>query len=81
MTDQMTREEALKRIEKPEMDDNFLKQEFEYVASKLDISPDELRDIFEGKNKTYRDYKNKRWLIGIGSKVLRFLGIEKRFFR
>lgn len=81
MTGQMTREAALERISKPELDEQFLKSEFEYVANKLDLSVDELQKIFEGENKTYRDYKNKRFLIGIGSQVMRALGLEKRFFR
>lgn len=81
MTGQMTREAALERIATPEMDEHFLQQEFEYVASKLGLSVDQLQAIFEGENKTYRDYKNKRWLIGLGTNVLRWLGLEKRFFR
>jgi len=81
MTGQMTRDEALARISQPEMDEHFLKQEFEYVANKLDLTVDELQSIFEGENKTYRDYKNKRWVIGLGSNVLRLLGLEKRLFR
>lgn len=81
MTGQMTRDEALARISQPEMDDHFLKQEFEYVANKLDLTVDELQAIFEGENRTYRDYKNKRWAIGLGSNVLRLLGLEKRLFR
>ena len=81
MTGQMTREAALARIEHPEMDEHFLKQEFEYVANKLDLSVAELQEIFNGKNKTYRDYRNRRWMIGLGTNVLRWLGLEKRFFR
>lgn len=81
MTGQMTREAALDRISRPEMDEHFLKQEFEYVASKLDLSVDELQAIFDGENKTYRDYRNKRWLIGAGASAMRLLGTEKRFFR
>lgn len=81
MTGQMTRDEALERLSKPEMDEHFLKQEFEYVANKLDLTVAELQDIFEGENKTYRDYKNKRWLIGIGASVMRRLGLERRLFR
>lgn len=81
MTGQMTRDEALARIANPEMDEHFLQQEFEYVANKLDLSVGELREIFEGENRTYRDYKNKRWMIGLGANVLRWLGLEKRFFR
>ncbi|EBC8286285.1 N-acetyl sugar amidotransferase, partial [Salmonella enterica] len=81
MTGQMTREEALERISKPEMDEHFLKQEFEYVAHKLGITVDELQQLFDMPKKTYRDYKNKRWLIGLGTNVLRTLGLEKRYFR
>lgn len=80
-TGQMTREAALDRISRPEMDEHFLKQEFEFVANKLGLSVSELQAIFDGENKTYRDYRNKRWLIGVGTNVLRALGIEKRFFR
>ena len=81
MTDQMTRDEALKRISKPEMEEHFLNQEFEYVANKLCISEKELQQIFDSENKTYRDYKNKRFLIGLGAKAMTTLGLEKRLFR
>lgn len=80
-TGQMTRDEALERIAKPEMDEHFLRQEFEYVAHKLDLTVDELQQIFDSPKKTYRDYRNKRWLIGLGTNVLRWMGLEKRFFR
>jgi len=81
MTGQMTREEALARISRPEMTESFLKNEFEYVSRKLDLSTDELQEIFEGENKTYRDYKNKRALIGLGTRIMSALGLEKRLFR
>ena len=77
----MTREEALERISRPELSEQFLKQEFEYVANKLDLSVAQLTDIFEGENKTYHDYKNKKSMIGLGAKVMRFLGLERRLFR
>lgn len=81
LTGQMTREAALERLSRPEMDDHFLRQEFEYVASKLDLTVSELQQIFDGKNRTYRDYKNKRWAIGVGADVLRKIGLERRLFR
>jgi N-acetyl sugar amidotransferase len=81
MTGQLTREAALERIAKPELDEKFLKSEFEYVAHKLDLTVPELQSIFEGSNKTCLDYKNKRFLIGIGSRVLSALGLERRLFR
>lgn len=81
MTGQMTREQALDRISRPEMDEHFLKQEFEYVAHKLGLSVDELQALFDMPKKTFRDYKNKRDLIGFGANVMRKLGLEKRYFR
>ncbi len=81
MTGQMDRDAAISRLAHPEMSEDFLRHEFEYVATKLGITVDELRAIFEGENKTYRDYRNKRWLIGLGTNALRLLGTEKRFFR
>jgi hypothetical protein len=81
MTGQMTRQAALERIAQPEMDEHFLEQEFEYVAHKLDLSVAELRQIFNAPKRTYRDYRNKRWLIGLGAGVMRRLGLEKRFLR
>jgi len=81
MTGQMTRDEALERIARPEMDEGFLSKEFKYVANKLALAPEELRELFNGQNKLFQDYKNKRWLIGVGAKVLARLGLEKRLFR
>lgn len=81
LTGQMTRCEALDRLSRPEMSDHFLAQEFEYVAHKLGLTVEELQKIFEGENKTYLDYKNKRWAISIGAKVLSVLGLERRLFR
>lgn len=81
MTGQMTREQALDRISRPEMDEHFLKQEFEYVAHKLDLTVDEFQALFELPKKTYRDFKNKRQLIGLGANAMRWLGLEKRYFR
>lgn len=81
MTGQMTKDDAMERISKPEMDEQFLIHEFKYVANKLDMPVNELREIFEGKNKTFRDYKNKKNLIDYGAKVMRVLGLERRLFR
>lgn len=81
LTDQMTRQEALDRIARPELDEHFLECEFEYIAHKLDMTVDELRAIFNGKNKSSYDYKSKRVLIEIGSKAMSLLGLEKRLYK
>jgi len=81
MTGQMTRAEALERLSRPEMNEHFLEQEFEYIASKLGVQVSELEYIYKGENRTFRDYKNKRWAIGAGANVMRWLGLERRLFR
>lgn len=81
LTAQIQREEALDRISTSEMNEEFLVQEFEFVAHKLGLNVKELENIFNSPKKTYKDYKNKRWLIRLGAQILRYIGPEKRFFR
>src|SRR5690606_25585973 len=81
LTGQMTREEALERVSKPELAEEFLQKEFEYVAHKLDLTTEQLQGIFEGENKTYKDYKNKMGIIKFGARAMQKLGLEKRLFR
>ena len=80
-TGQMDRDDALVRISTSECSQEFLKLEMEFVADKLDFSLDEFTEIFHGNNKTFRNYKNKRWLINIAANGMRALGLEKRLFR
>ena len=49
LTGQMTRDEALERISKPELSEEFLQKEFDYVADKLDMSGKDLQDIFQSR--------------------------------
>ena len=77
----MTREEALARIAEPEIDEQTMIQDFEYVAKKLDLTVAEFQKLFEGENRSYRDYKNKMALITLGTNVVRLLGMEKRVIR
>lgn len=81
LTGQMTRDEALERIKSPELDDDFLKGEFEYVARKLDLTSDELEEIFKGDNKSVKDYKSKSVLVNFGSMVMKVFGLEKRLYK
>jgi hypothetical protein len=81
LTGQMTREEALDRISKPELSEEFLQKEFEYVADKLGITKEELQEIFDGKNKSFHDYRTKIKFIKLGAIIMQKLGLEKRLFR
>jgi N-acetyl sugar amidotransferase len=81
LTGQMTREEALERIAKPELDEKTMAQEFEYVATKLGWTVAEFEEIFKGQNKTFKDYKNNLFLITLGTRVYNLLGLDNRIFR
>lgn len=81
MTGQMSRADAMNRLSRSELSEDFLEKEFQYVADKLDFTVEEFRIIFKASNKTYRNYRNKKKLIFVGARVLRFLGLEKRLFR
>ncbi len=81
LTGQMDRSEALKRIQTSELDEEFLSQEFEYVAHKLDLTTEELRNIFYGKNMSSSDYSSKKLIIDFAAKVLTMLGLEKRLYK
>ena len=77
----MSREEALERLSTPELDEETMRKEFRYVASKLDWSEEEFQRIFDAPNKSFRDYKNKLGIIKLGAQFSRLLGEERRIFR
>jgi len=81
MTGQMTRNRAIERLKLPEMDDKFMKSEFEFVANKLGLSVAELQEIFDGENKSFHDYKNKYKIFHLGGKLFNLLGLERRQYR
>jgi N-acetyl sugar amidotransferase len=81
LTKQMTREDALARIAKKAYDEETVAQDFEYVATKLDLTISELKDLMAGPNKTYRDYKSRMPLISLATGILRAIGVEKRIIR
>lgn len=81
LSGQMTRDVALEKISKPELSEQEMAADFEYVATKLDWTIDELKEIFEGKNKTFRDYPNNYALISLGAKIANLLGVDRRIFR
>ncbi len=81
LTAQMTRDEALARIAKRAYDEETIAQDFEYVATKLNLSVPELKAIMDGPNRSFRDYKNSVALIDLGARVLRSVGVERRVMR
>jgi N-acetyl sugar amidotransferase len=81
LTGQLTREEALARVAKPELDEETMAREFEYVATKLGWTVAEFEAIFKGRNKTFRDYRNNMFIITLGANIFNLLGLDNRIFR
>ena len=77
LTGQMTREEALKKLQELPYDPVEIKKDIEYVADKLEISVDELMKYFYGPKRSFRDYKNMYFVYKLGAKISRLLGIER----
>ncbi|MCW8965553.1 MAG: N-acetyl sugar amidotransferase [Candidatus Pacearchaeota archaeon] len=76
LTGQMSREEALEKLSKPAYDEDMIEHDFEYVATKLGITVDELQSYMDLPKKTYTDYKSQQAIYNIGAKVLKTLGVE-----
>jgi hypothetical protein len=72
----MAREEALAKLEEPPLDEATAAQEFEYVATKLRISVEELKCYMNAPNKTYKDYKSQESIYSAGAKVMKFFGLD-----
>jgi N-acetyl sugar amidotransferase len=77
VTGQMTRAEALAKLEMPAYDPQTIDEEFEYIATKLGIGIEELRGYHTMPLKSYRNYKNQSWMFDLGAKVFKMLGIER----
>jgi len=76
LTKQMTREEALQRLEKPAYDPALIGHEFEYIATKLKISVDELQHYLTMPKKFYWDYRNQERFFRAGAQILKLMGLE-----
>jgi len=81
LTKQMTREEALEKLKKPAYNPETIEDEFNYIATKLGITPEELRHYFTMPKKFYWDYKNYESVFKLGSKALKALGVERSIKR
>ncbi len=76
LTKQMTRDEALRKLEQPPYDPTTIHHDIEFVANKLGISVDELLGYLEAPNKSYRDYRSQESIYALGAKVMRLVGLE-----
>lgn len=77
ITEQMTRDEALKILEQPPLSDEESKELFSMVAKRLEISEEELMWYHEMPECTER-FNNQEGFYNLGIKVYEKLGLEKR---
>ena len=78
---QMTREEALEELAKKPYDEETIKDDFKYIATKLGISTEELQSYFDMPQKFYWDYKNETDFINIGARIAKSLGLYRRGYK
>ena len=78
LTGQKSREEALTELDQPAYDPKLIDQDFEYVATKLRISNDELRGYHEAPLRFYWDYKNQHRIFEFGEKFLSLIAGTRR---
>lgn len=63
---QTTRDEALKEMQKELYPPVELNDDFDYVAKKLGITSEKLKEYIEQPRKNYMDYPNNEWIFKFG---------------
>ena len=77
LTKQMTRDDALEKLKTLPYNEATIKDEFEYIATKLGISVAELEGYLNAPNRSNSEFKSQQSMYSIGAKVMRMLGLEK----
>lgn len=77
LTNQMTRDEALLKLNEKVYTKEQIDEDFEYISNKLGITVDELWSYFYAPKKTYKDYKSQENFYSLGAKVMRYFKLEK----
>jgi hypothetical protein len=81
LTGQMTREDALERLALPALSEEEARQEFEYIATKLGITTEELQSYHDMPLKSHRDYPNQQRMFDLGANAMKWLGLERAIKR
>jgi N-acetyl sugar amidotransferase len=82
LSGQISREKALTEVSKPPYDPDLLEEDFNYVAKKFDLSPDEFREIIARPNHSHLDYKSyETGLYQTHIRTMRFLKPVTRLFK
>jgi N-acetyl sugar amidotransferase len=56
LSKQLTREEALKQLAQPPLEQEQIKKDQEYVLKKLSLTPADFNQLLEAENKSFKDY-------------------------
>lgn len=80
LSGQITREEALKELNKPIYDPVLEQEDKEYVIKKFNMTRQEFENIMNLPNKTFRDYPNQRNLFRFLRKTLNLLRGKGLFY-
>ena len=78
LNNQMSRDNALNQLQSSPLTNEEIKNEKNFVANKLNITEHQLDEYFNGPNKSFKDYKSHYSIINFFTKIVQFLGIEKR---
>lgn len=77
LTDQMSRKEAIEKLNHDPISDEEAKALFSQVAEMLGVTDEELTTYFEMPHKTYKDFKHQDYLFDIGARIMYLLGLDK----
>ena len=78
LTNQMTRDEALQQLKLPSYDIDLIKNDFDYVSTKLGIDTDELFNYLNSPKKFWWNYKNQNNIFSLAEKILFFISNTRR---
>lgn len=78
LTGQMSRDEALEKLEESPYDEALICEDFDYIAKKLDISSEQLKEYHDMTKKYYWDYQNRAGLMKFGESILARVANTKR---
>lgn len=81
LTNQMSRDEALELLQTPAYDETTARHDVDYIASKLNVSSEEIWGYIEGPNKSHRDYKTASLPIAVGTVLMRAVGAQRSVMR
>jgi N-acetyl sugar amidotransferase len=76
VTGQMTRDEALAKLEQSPYDEASIHRDFEYVANKLGITVAQLQGYMDAPNRSYHDYRSQEHIYSLGSWMMKALRLE-----